>query len=675
LLAAIAALACCPAVASASTVTVTDGVLTFTGTDERNNIIYYDPARPPAGGPPTANYTIRQDDGPLTAIAPCTNAGQPAGQAICPTEGVTRFLFDMRGGDDVVRGFDFNRRLPVRIEGDDGNDSLGGGRGDDSIFGGPGDDSLNPAPANGTTSTEGDDTLIGGPGTDTMVGGAGSDTAVYQGSQPVVVTLDGAPGDGVEGEGENVEAGIENVVTGDGADRITGDGAANRIEAGGGDDVVDGGDGDDTLEGGPSDPGNDTLRGGGGNDALRSGPGDDALDGGAGDDSADGGGGADSLDGGTGADDVMGGAGLDAVAGGAGADTVRGSVPALVGADGDDSLDGGDGDDVMLGGDGDDSIDGGAGADLIKGEAGEDDVDYTRRTTSVRVTLGVGGDDGSPGERDDVAGDVELVKGGRGPDSLTGDANPNELAGGPGEDYLDGGAGGDSLSGGGAADVLRTRNDQADRVSCGGRGRDFVIADASDQVDADCNPERVDTGVDQRPEAGRTHVIAPAAGAIAMSPAGIRRQVPMVDQLELPVGSLVNARRGSVRLTADPGAGGGSQAGTFRGGKFRVDQTGGRRPLTELTLKGANLSKRRCGTGTAHASARPKRRLFANARGRFRTRGRNSTATVRGTTWVTQDSCAGTLTRVIKGSVAVRDFRLRKTRIVRAGRSYLARRR
>ena len=67
------------------------------------------------------------------------------------------------------------------------------------------------------------------------------------------------------------------------------------------------------------------------------------------------------------------------------------------------------------------------------------------------------------------------------------------------------------------------------------------------------------------------------------------------------------------------------------------------------------------------------RRLSANARGRFRTRGRHSAATVRGTKWITTDRCDGTLTKVARGSVAVRDFRRKKTIVVKAGRSYLAR--
>jgi hypothetical protein len=64
--------------------------------------------------------------------------------------------------------------------------------------------------------------------------------------------------------------------------------------------------------------------------------------------------------------------------------------------------------------------------------------------------------------------------------------------------------------------------------------------------------------------------------------------------------------------------------------------------------------------------------LHAQDRGRFRTKGHFSYGTPRGTVWDTIDRCDGTLTVVHRGVVAVFDFGLRKTIIVHAGHSYLA---
>ena len=46
---------------------------------------------------------------------------------------------------------------------------------------------------------------------------------------------------------------------------------------------------------------------------------------------------------------------------------------------------------------------------------------------------------------------------------------------------------------------------------------------------------------------------------------------------------------------------------------------------------------------------------------------------MRGTRWLTKDTCAGTLTRVTQGAVDVRDKHTRRTVTVRAGHAYLAR--
>jgi hypothetical protein len=45
---------------------------------------------------------------------------------------------------------------------------------------------------------------------------------------------------------------------------------------------------------------------------------------------------------------------------------------------------------------------------------------------------------------------------------------------------------------------------------------------------------------------------------------------------------------------------------------------------------------------------------------------------VRGTQWLTEDRCDSTLTRVVKGSVSVRDFANKKSVVVKAGKKYVA---
>jgi hypothetical protein len=64
--------------------------------------------------------------------------------------------------------------------------------------------------------------------------------------------------------------------------------------------------------------------------------------------------------------------------------------------------------------------------------------------------------------------------------------------------------------------------------------------------------------------------------------------------------------------------------------------------------------------------------LRSNVHGKFRTRGRYSAATVRGTAWTTTDRCDGTLVTVQRGTVSVQDLVRHVTVVVRAGHRYLA---
>ena len=138
----------------------------------------------------------------------------------------------------------------------------------------------------------------------------------------------------------------------------------------------------------------------------------------------------------------------------------------------------------------------------------------------------------------------------------------------------------------------------------------------------------------------------------------------------LPLGSVINSTKGRVQVIAKRRRK--RQVARFRAGIFRVRQE--RDGEIVLTLRGS-LD---CGASAssaaprAQASAR-RRRLWGNSRGgSFRTRGRYSSASVRGTKWLTLDRCNGTLTVVVEGVVRVHDYgKGRKVR-VRAGRRYFA---
>jgi hypothetical protein len=141
----------------------------------------------------------------------------------------------------------------------------------------------------------------------------------------------------------------------------------------------------------------------------------------------------------------------------------------------------------------------------------------------------------------------------------------------------------------------------------------------------------------------------------------------------IPLGSTVDATKGRVRLTSAAG-GGQTQTADFYKGAFVVTQTKGKKPITQLKLSGA-LSCSKKGKASAAAKKKKVRRLWGDGKGRFRTRGRNAAATVRGTKWLTEDRCDRTRISVRRGTVSVRDFIKKKTKIIKAGGSYTARER
>ena len=144
------------------------------------------------------------------------------------------------------------------------------------------------------------------------------------------------------------------------------------------------------------------------------------------------------------------------------------------------------------------------------------------------------------------------------------------------------------------------------------------------------------------------------SGQVTIALPGGSGFIPLSDAQEIPVGSIIDARRGTVRLTSARDSAGRTQTGDFSGGIFKLRQSRKRseRGLTDLVLRGGSF--KRCGAASgkrasASLSRRAVRRLRANAQGRFRTSGRNSSATVRGTRWEIIHRFDGTLTRVRRG--------------------------
>ncbi|MDZ4087425.1 MAG: Hint domain-containing protein [Tabrizicola sp.] len=300
---------------------------------------------------------------------------------------------------------------------DSENDSLWGIGSGDVLYGGPGtgggDDFLD-----GGTGSDviyggtGNDTLIGGSGggSDLLYGGAGVDTADYSRNltdlSPIpifsanisAVTVNLTTGLAT-GLGNDTLVGIENVLTGSGADFVTGNAQANRISLGGGADTSDGAAGDDTISGE------------------------------------------------AGADSLLGSAGNDQLYGGADADRLYGGID-------NDYLDGGAGIDFLYGGSGSDTLVGSEAGDELFGGQGFDFADYSGSNNSVQVNLSDGAAESGAHAAGDILTGIEGLIGSAFNDSLVGTSDANVIFGGDGADTIVGGFGNDSIVGGSGNDVI-----------------------------------------------------------------------------------------------------------------------------------------------------------------------------------------------------------------------------
>lgn len=353
--------------------------------------------------------------------------------------------------------FDFSASFGggVSLNGDAGDDTLSFDGFTDTAHGGTENDTLTATGSAGISSqTSGEagndilngndarlDVFVSEPGADTFNGGTyaarPSDTnrdspsfqLIHAGdyvdysavTTPIDVTLDGQPGDGPAGEGDNVQADVEGVLGGSAGDKLTAGATSASLQGNAGDDVLVGGAGRDTLTGGQ---GSDQLSGGDGNDTLQD-------------------------------DDV---------------------TPAISDTDpppgGDDKLDGGAGDDKLV-------VD--RGADDVVGGPGTDTASYTRYVTQkttdttpvvpvdFTITLDDEANDGQTGasEGDDVHADVENLTTGDGNDVITGSSTTNEIASGGGNDQVDPGTGADRVDAGDGDDTINAVDQFTDTLRCG----------------------------------------------------------------------------------------------------------------------------------------------------------------------------------------------------------------
>ncbi|MGE5547687.1 MAG: matrixin family metalloprotease [Solirubrobacterales bacterium] len=427
--------------------------------------------------------------------------------------------------------------------------TLTGGSGDDTLTGGSAADVL--------TGGEGADTLSGGGGDDTLSAGNGADRVVYQ----IAGTLDGGSGSDwlvIKGASAvtvdlsqsadqdllagGVVAGFEHVdaSAATGAMVLTGLAAASStLLSGSGADTLTGGASADYLSG---NDGSDTLVGGAGADVLLGGKGNDKVTYTSTAATIDGGDGSDTLvvtgaatislaladQDGIGGAAVKGFENVDGSGASAGLTLtgVASAASTLLGGSGDDVLTGGTAADSLNGGAGDDVLDGKGGVDIVRGGLGSDRVVYqatgtldggdgedclvVKGSTALKIDLTQADHDGSAGAAvggfEDIdasaatgaltltgrAGASSVLLGGSGKDVLVGGSAADTLSGNAGDDTLDGGGGADVILGGAGKD--RITYGAAAATLDGGDGIDTLVVSGSATVTLDLSQTDHDAG-------------------------------------------------------------------------------------------------------------------------------------------------------------------------------------
>ena len=199
----------------------------------------------------------------------------------------------------------------------------------------------------------------------------------------------------------------------------------------------------------------------------------------------------------------------------------------------------------------------------------------------------------------------------------------------------------------------------------------------------------LDKTADAGPVSGEVLIHLPTGAPRVTLPGEGGGYVPLTELSQLPSGTSIDTRHGTISLETATGAGHQTGTGTFTGAVFQISlQSGAQKGITQLTLDDgafsgvpsynsvckAHAARDRADPSAIAAALNPAiiQTLHAHDNhGSFRTRGKFSAGTVRGTTWDTIDRCDGTGTIVYSGVVDVYDYHTGKTTAVYAGHHFL----
>lgn len=158
--------------------------------------------------------------------------------------------------------------------------------------------------------------------------------------------------------------------------------------------------------------------------------------------------------------------------------------------------------------------------------------------------------------------------------------------------------------------------------------------------------------------------------------------VPLKGQASVPVGSTVDARKGTVAMASAQNSRGTQRNARLSAGIFRIRQQRAKRGSAavvgmDLVLQSAPGAEAACARSSRSGPIKGRSRntvrslTAATTKGLYRVIGGAAITTAPDATWVTRDRCDGTRTEVGRGRVSVYDREEKTTVRVPSGRSYL----
>ena len=175
------------------------------------------------------------------------------------------------------------------------------------------------------------------------------------------------------------------------------------------------------------------------------------------------------------------------------------------------------------------------------------------------------------------------------------------------------------------------------------------------------------------PVQGETVNASVVSGTVLVDvPGGGQGFIPLEEATQLPVGTKVDTRDGRVAITSATSQGG-TQSADFFDARFQIRQKANKDLTTMKILERPQCAGSRDGRNQLGKRKR-KPGLWGSGNGNFATQGNHGSASVRGTEWLLFEACGGiTGVTVKEGSVKFRNFYTRRSTVVNAGETEIAR--